>query len=67
MLQVVTADEIRELDRKAIEDYGMPSATLMENAGWAVYKVIRRVLGGSVRGKKIAVLCGTGKIGRAHV
>ena len=63
MLQVVTADEIRELDRKANEDYGMPSATLMENAGWAVYKVIRRVLGGSVRGKKIAVFCGTGNNG----
>ncbi len=63
MASVVTAEEMRDLDRKAGQEWGMPSATLMENAGWAVYKVAKQMLGGSVKGKKIAVLCGTGNNG----
>ena len=32
-MKVVTADEMREIDRKAIEEYGIPGVVLMENAG----------------------------------
>ncbi len=33
MIKIVSADEMREIDRKAIEDYGIPGVVLMENAG----------------------------------
>ena len=32
-MKVVTADEMREIDRRAIEEYGIPGVVLMENAG----------------------------------
>ena len=30
---VVTADEMREMDRRTIESFGIPGRVLMENAG----------------------------------
>ncbi len=33
MLPVFTAEEVRRLDRRAVEEMGIPSLTLMENAG----------------------------------
>jgi len=35
-MKIVTADEMREIDRLTTEEYGVPSLTLMENAGTAV-------------------------------
>ena len=32
---VLTWEAVRELDRRAIEEYGIPSIVLMENAGRA--------------------------------
>jgi len=32
-MKLVTAGEMRELDRRAIEEVGIPSPVLMENAG----------------------------------
>ncbi len=32
-MEILTAKEMREIDRKAIEDYGIPGPVLMENAG----------------------------------
>ena len=32
-LPTITRDQARELDRRAVDEYGMPSALLMENAG----------------------------------
>ena len=34
--KIFTRDEVRALDRKAIEDFGVPSIVLMENAGRGV-------------------------------
>ena len=39
-MNVVTADEMREIDRRSIEDIGIPGAVLMENAGSAVVRAI---------------------------
>ncbi|MFZ2090014.1 MAG: NAD(P)H-hydrate dehydratase [Desulfobaccales bacterium] len=41
-MKLVTATQMRELDRRTIEDVGVPSLVLMENAGRGTYRVIRR-------------------------
>ncbi len=61
-MNVVTADEIRELDRRAIEEAGIPGVVLMENAGRAVVDQIERRYG-PLAGKVVAVFCGGGNNG----
>jgi hydroxyethylthiazole kinase-like uncharacterized protein yjeF len=41
-MKLVTAAEMRELDRRAIEEQGIPSLVLMENAGRTTYQILRR-------------------------
>jgi hydroxyethylthiazole kinase-like uncharacterized protein yjeF len=41
-MKLVTASEMRELDRRAIEEVGIPSLVLMENAGRSTYQILRR-------------------------
>lgn len=61
-MHVVTAEQMRTLDRQATEKYGIPSLLLMENAGRAVCEVARETLG-DVRNRKILVVCGPGNNG----
>ncbi len=61
MLPVVTADEMRSLDRATIDDIGIPALTLMETAGRGVADVAMRMLAGQ-RGP-VAVVCGPGNNG----
>jgi NAD(P)H-hydrate epimerase len=61
-MKVVTAEQMRALDRRAIEEFGMPGAVLMENAGRAVVEVIAQEYG-PLSGKRIAVFCGAGNNG----
>lgn len=63
MQKVLTAAEMREVDRLTTERYGIPSIILMENAAHAVARVITEKLGGSVKGKSILILCGKGNNG----
>ncbi|MFL6375799.1 MAG: NAD(P)H-hydrate epimerase, partial [Pyrinomonadaceae bacterium] len=63
MLKVLTAEQMREVDRLTTERYGIPSILLMENAAHAVARVITDKLGGSVEGKSILILCGPGNNG----
>src|SRR6516225_1124023 len=58
-MKIVTATEMREIDRITTAKYGVPSLTLMENAGTAVADYIR--LHGL--GKRITVVCGKGNNG----
>lgn len=60
MKPVVTAEEMRALDRATIEDVGIPALTLMETAGRAVAQAVLRALG---RQGHIAVVCGPGNNG----
>src|SRR6478672_10655887 len=63
MQKVLTAAQMREVDRLTTERYGIPSIILMENAAHAVARVITEKLGGSVEGKSILILCGPGNNG----
>ena len=59
-MKLVTAAEMRDLDRRAGEEYAVPSLLLMENAGRAV---AHRALAMLPPGGAVAVYCGTGNNG----
>src|SRR2546422_4410046 len=61
-MELVTAAEMRELDRAAIETRNIPSLRLMENAGKAVVQEMERFFG-PLRGKAITVVAGKGQNG----
>ncbi|BAF58838.1 predicted Carbohydrate kinase [Pelotomaculum thermopropionicum SI] len=61
-MRVVTAGEMKALDKAAIEEYGISGLVLMENAGRQVAEVVRQVLG-EVRGRVITVFIGKGNNG----
>lgn len=63
MQKVLTAAQMREVDRLTTERYGIPGILLMENAAHAVARVVTEKLGGSVEGKSILILCGPGNNG----
>ena len=60
-MRVVTASEMREIDRRAIEEHGVPSLDLMERAGAGAAQVI--AFHGLQKGQKVVVLCGKGNNG----
>ncbi|BCR04098.1 bifunctional NAD(P)H-hydrate repair enzyme [Desulfuromonas versatilis] len=61
-MKLLTAEEVRELDRQTIEQVGIPGAVLMENAGrQAVAHLLRRF--GSLRPGPVLVLAGKGNNG----
>lgn len=60
-MKVCTVAEIAALDDRAVEEHGISEAILMENAGAAVYDVIRDQLG--VAGRRFVVVCGAGNNG----
>ena len=59
-MKIVTAAEMREIDRTTCEKYGVPSLTLMENAGDAVARFALRQY---PHAKRITVVCGKGNNG----
>src|SRR2546425_7049113 len=61
-MELVTAAEMRELDRAAIETRNIPSLRLMENAGKAVVQEMERFFG-PLRGKAVTVVAGKGQNG----
>lgn len=63
MKKVLTADQMREVDRLTTEKYGIPPMILMENAAHAAARIITDALGGSVRGRTFLILCGKGNNG----
>ncbi len=60
-MKLVTAAEMRELDRRAIQDLGIPSLVLMENAGRTTYQILRREF--PALAGEVAVLAGRGNNG----
>ena len=64
MIPVLSREQIRAFDKKAIESCSVPSLVLMENAARNATDVLeRQMLSGSARGKRVVVLCGTGNNG----
>lgn len=65
--QFLTRAQVRELDRLAIEEYGLPGIVLMENAGGgSARRVVELALvrpEAATRRVRVAVLCGTGNNG----
>ena len=59
-MKIVTAAEMREIDRVTTERFGVPSLTLMENAGTAVANFVLSVYASAHR---ITVVCGKGNNG----
>jgi ADP-dependent NAD(P)H-hydrate dehydratase / NAD(P)H-hydrate epimerase len=59
-MKIVSAAEMREIDRVTSERFGVPSITLMENAGSAV---ARFVLSDYPQAERIGILCGKGNNG----
>lgn len=59
-MKIVTAAEMREIDRVTTEKFGVPSLTLMENAGAAVAEQVLRFWHPGLR---MVVICGKGNNG----
>ena len=54
------ADQVRALDRAAIDDYGIPGVELMGRAGAAAYRLLRDRW---PEARRLVVLCGGGNNG----
>jgi ADP-dependent NAD(P)H-hydrate dehydratase / NAD(P)H-hydrate epimerase len=59
-VKIVSAEDMRAIDRATSERFGVPSLTLMENAGSAV---ARFVLSDYPQSDRVAVVCGKGNNG----
>ncbi len=62
MMKLAYADEMREMDRSTIEDWGLPAAVLMENAGRSATAVAEQLLEQLPPGR-IVVVAGKGNNG----
>ena len=56
---LVTAEEMREMDRRTIESFGVPGRVLMENAGLGATKVVQAHFP-DLESKRVGVLAGRG-------
>ena len=61
-MYVLTSLQMKEIDKKATSEIGIPEVVLMENAGFCVFEEIKKDFK-DLRQKKIAVFCGKGNNG----
>lgn len=61
-MKILNSFQMREIDRKAINDIGIPGIVLMENAGRSAFEEISKRFP-DLRKKKISILCGKGNNG----
>lgn len=62
-MKISLAEEMRDIDRRALEDYGLSAAVLMENAGHRAAEAVSELLGKAPAGKSVIVLAGAGNNG----
>src|SRR3989304_153342 len=56
---IATSQEMQNIDRRAGEEFGIPSLLLMENAAIGVTRILEEIYG-PVKGKNIPIVCGKG-------
>jgi len=61
-MHLVTADEMREMDRQTIEEFGLPGRVLMENAGRGACRVLMAHFP-DINEKKVGIIAGRGNNG----
>ncbi len=61
-MYLVTADEMKEMDRRTIESFGLPGRVLMENAGLGATRFFLKRFE-DIENKKIGVVAGRGNNG----
>jgi hydroxyethylthiazole kinase-like uncharacterized protein yjeF len=61
-MKILTAEQMREIDRLSTEQYGVPSLVLMENAGFNLYLELARRFE-SLERRRIVIICGKGNNG----
>src|SRR5215471_2034882 len=61
-MKILSAAEMREVDRLTTERYGVPGIQLMENAATSVVEAVERKFG-ALSNKRALVICGTGNNG----
>jgi NAD(P)H-hydrate epimerase len=59
-MRILTAEAMREVERAAIEDLGIPSLVLMENAAIGVVEALGKAFG---EAESVAIFCGPGNNG----
>jgi NAD(P)H-hydrate epimerase len=59
-MKILTSEQMRNIDRRATERYGIPSIVLMENAAIAV---VDAILSHYEDADRVAIVCGTGQNG----
>jgi hydroxyethylthiazole kinase-like uncharacterized protein yjeF len=61
-MEYITPEKMREIDRRTQEEFDIPAAILMENAGRAVFQTAMEMLCDEQE-KKVTVVCGRGNNG----
>ena len=61
-MKLVTSAQMRSIDARTIEEFGVPGLVLMENAGRAVVEAMERHFGG-LSGLSYGIVCGRGNNG----
>ncbi len=56
----VSVEQMREVDRVMVEELGIELQQMMENAGRALARRARVMLGGDAAGQRVTVLAGSG-------
>jgi NAD(P)H-hydrate epimerase len=62
-VKITTAAEMRAIDRRAQDEFGIPSLALMQSAGEAFARACIDALGGSAKNKRVTLVCGRGNNG----
>jgi hydroxyethylthiazole kinase-like uncharacterized protein yjeF len=61
-MKIATAQQMRNIDRRAIREFGIPAPVLMENAAAAVMTEMEKFFDG-LAGTRVGILCGKGNNG----
>src|SRR5271169_2141580 len=61
-MKIATAQQIKNIDRRAIREFGIPGPVLMENAASAIMAEMEKYFDG-LMGVRVGIICGKGNNG----